>query len=382
MRRGGVSAPRVVVTGLGLVTGLGPDAETTWRSIRNGGSGLVWIDELGGIGSPARVLSSVGEGIHPGGMPSSSWACDGPTSLAAPVLNRRPGAVEHAREGEGMPPDSACESALLDPSEPCSGILQNAAVEALRSARFDRSSWRGSDRVAILIGQSKGRVRTLTRAFRSNTEDDPGAARDWRRGWPDSGSSQVRDLLSTCGPLLSPVAACATGLVAVLQGANLIRWGEADVAIAGAVDASLEPLLLAAFRNMKVLARHEEPARAVRPWDCRRNGFAVGEGGAVFVLERADRAEARGIPPVAEVAGGSLGSDAYHITDQNPDPSHLAGLIRQALDRAGVDRSEIDHVNVHGTATRSNDPLECRALRMALGPRADRVSCSANKAQI
>lgn len=318
---GGISRPpKVVVTGLGLASGLGTDARSTWEAIQQGRSCLVRLPGSGLIGGPA---------------------------------------------------------ANPDDPEPCSTILASALIEALATARVDRRSLQGSERVAILIGQSKGRVRTLTQSFQGRSP-----AEDWPLGWPDSGSIQVQAILGSIGPLFSPVAACATGLVAVLQGVNLIQWGEADLAIAGAVDASLEPLLLAAFRNMKVLARHEDPARAVRPWDSRRNGFAVGEGGAVFVLERADRAEARGVRPIAEVAGGALGGDGHHITDQDPDPANLAGLIERALDRAGVAPSEIDHVNVHGTATRSNDPLECRAIRRALGRFADRVSCSASKAQI
>lgn len=334
--------PRVVVTGLGLVTGLGHDVESTWIAIRQARSGLIHIDREGGIGSPARI------------------ALDGSD-----------------RDG----PSPSIRTLENDP-EPCVTILDRVAREALAMARLDPAVLAGSDRTAILIGQSKGRVRSLTRAVATIAKGGLGEPNDWRDGWPDSGSAQIRSMVRATGPIGSPVAACATGLVAVLQGANLIEWGEADRAIVGAVDASLEPLLLAAFRNMKVLARHDEPCRAVRPWDARRNGFAVGEGGAVFVLERTESAEARGVRPIAEIAGGALGSDGYHVTDQDPDPSNLAGLIVRALERSRVDRAEIDHVNVHGTATRSNDPLECRSLRLAFGSHADQLSCSANKSQI
>ena len=181
----------------------------------------------------------------------------------------------------------------------------------------------------------------------------------------------------------APVAACATGLVAVLQAAALIRRGDCDVALAGAADASLDPMLLAAFRTMRALARRDgPPAEAVRPWDRARTGFVVGEGAAVLVLERGDHARARGIRPYAELAGGALGSDAFHETNLNPDPANLAALLRRALADADVSPSEVDYVNVHGTATRPNDPLECRAIRLALGPHADAASCSANKSQI
>jgi 3-oxoacyl-[acyl-carrier-protein] synthase II len=155
----------------------------------------------------------------------------------------------------------------------------------------------------------------------------------------------------------------------------------------GAGDASLDPMVLGAFRRMGVLARvdvraGDDPGRAMRPWDRGRSGFLVGEGAAVLILERDDHAQARGVNPYAELAGGALGADAFHLTDLNPDPSGLAFVIGRALANAGVGAGEIDHVNVHGTATRTNDPLECRALRLALGPQADRVACSASKSQI
>ncbi len=174
-------------------------------------------------------------------------------------------------------------------------------------------------------------------------------------------------------------------MIAALQGFDLIRRGVCDVVIAGAGDCSLNLLLLAAFRKMGVLARVNEvddPCRAVRPWDRGRSGFLVGEGAAVLVLEREGHARARGVLPYAEFCGGAFGADAYHATNLNPDPSNLAGLIGRALENAGVDRQEVDHVNVHGTATAINDPLECQAIRLAFGPHADRLACSANKAQI
>jgi 3-oxoacyl-(acyl-carrier-protein) synthase len=173
--------------------------------------------------------------------------------------------------------------------------------------------------------------------------------------------------------------------VAVWQAAELIARGTCDAAIAGAVDAGLEPLLLGAFRAMRALARVEgDPARAVRPWDRGRSGFLVGEGGALLVLERLDRARARGARAYAEVLGGALGGDAFHATALNENPRTLAGVIGRALERggAGVRGRAIDHVNVHGTATAVNDPLECRALRLALGGAAEGVACSANKAQV
>src|SRR5262249_8385072 len=125
-----------------------------------------------------------------------------------------------------------------------------------------------------------------------------------------------------------------------------------------------------------------DPARAIRPWDRRRSGFLVGEGAAVLVLEREDHARARGVLPYADLAGGAFGADAYGATSLHPDPSRLAEGGPRGLQRADTAPQGIDHVNVHGTATRGNDALECRALRRVLGPHADSVACSANKSQL
>ena len=326
----------VVITGIGLVTSLGLDRASTWAALRRGESGARWLDlpglEPGFAGFPAR------------------W----PGPLAVD-------------------------------SDPALEYLSRAADEAMADARV-LGSGLDPERGAILIGLSKGGVRSLGRArgmVRSGSLDDEALARAWRDSWPSSGASRLAARYGFRGPCVAPVAACATGLVAALGAADLIRRGACDLALAGGSDASLEPILLAAFRRMKALARVvDDPARAVRPWDRGRSGFLVGEGAAVLVLERLDHARARGVAPYAELAGGAIGSDAYHETALDPDPTGLARVIGRALAEAGVDPSEIDAANVHGTATLANDPLECRGLRLALGPAADRLAGSANKAQI
>ena len=342
--------PRVFITGIGLWTGLGETREETWDGICKGRSAVRWLSATGGepvAGGPARRV------------------------LEFPLLDE-------------------------EAQEPLCPMLVDLSAEAMRDANLSYGNYHvpsvegdalDGDRVATLVGLSKGDIHSLSRARQLLGEphvDPHFVGVLWHSSWPSAGAEWVSNLGGFRGPCLAPIAACATGLVAVLQGADLIRRGACDVALAGAADASLEPILLAAFRKMRVLARVEgDPAAAIRPWDRGRSGFLVGEGGAIFVLEREDHMRARGARPYAEVAGGrALGADAYHMTDLNPDPSNLAGLIGRALENAGVAPEEIDHINVHGTATRSNDPLECRAIRLALGKHADRVACSANKSQI
>jgi 3-oxoacyl-[acyl-carrier-protein] synthase II len=325
-------ASGVVITGIGLVTGLGPDRESSWSAIRAGQSA-------------ARRLDIPGFG---------------------PVVG--------------------CPAELADPGgSRALRLLDLATVEAWGDARLD-SVGTDPERIATLIGLSKGCIDRMSAAHVGMLTGNKGhAAALWMGAWPDVGARHVAHRFGLLGPNLAPIAACATGLVAVLQGRDLILRGACDVALAGSADASLDPLILGAFRRMKALAPADpdsDPRALARPWDRGRRGFVVGEGAAVLVLERADLAYARGVVPYAELIGGALGADAYHETDLNPDPAGLARLISLALARSGVTPDEVDHVNVHGTGTRVNDPLECRAIRRAFGPAADRLSCSANKSQI
>lgn len=343
------SAVKVVVTGIGLWTSLGVDRESTWRALRAGRNATRPLPaELSGTDRP---------------------------EIGCPLVVDDRAIGAHGRTlsiVEATAADALDDAGLIPRDRPPGSLL-------------------GVDphRAATLIGLSKGSMENFDRlawAGRGTNNCDESLSPAWiweHLCWPNVGASLVAARYDLRGPCLAPVAACATGLVAVLQGAELIRRGVCDVALAGSADASLQPLLLGAFRRIGVLARSEgDPTRAVRPWDRDRSGFVVGEGGAVLVLERADHARARGILPYVEVAGGALGADAYHETTMNPNPTGLAALIERAFARSGVLPSELDHINVHGTATRINDPIECKALRLALGPHADRVACSANKSQI
>jgi 3-oxoacyl-[acyl-carrier-protein] synthase II len=324
----------VVVTGIGLTTGLGMSTRETWMNLRAGRHAFRTLDVPTAAGMPPYVGSAVDR----------------------PALEVLSGA---ARE--------ACRDAGLVPAH-------------------ERTRAHDPDRSGVVIGMSKGDLGRLSQLHAGSLRSDPHSERElegWMSTWPDGASVWVAREWDFRGPCLAPIAACATGLIAALRGADLIRRDVCDLVVVGAGDASLDPLVLGTFRRMGILARvDDDPGRSMRPWDRGRTGFLVGEGAGVLVLERDDHAQARGITPYAELAGGASGGDAYHVTDLNPDPSGLAYVIGRALANAGVAAEEIDHVNVHGTATRTNDPLECRAIRLALGPQADRVACSANKSQI
>ncbi len=330
--RHGMGSARIVVTGLGLRTALGPNRDSTWSGLLAGRVGARWLDVESGM------------------------AC--PKFAGYPI--------------EGSP---LCSS----------DQIVEATREAIADARICLESRSIRDRVATVLGLSKGDLGSLGRMHARQLADGAHAASfDWGVT-PGGTASRVAEIWDLTGPSLAPVAACATGLVAVLRAFDLIRRGECDLALAGAGDASLDPLVLGAFRRMGVLARlhpDEAPTLAVRPLDRTRSGFLPGEGAAVIVLERLDRALARGATIYAEVCGGAMGSDAHHLTDLDPDPTTLSGVIERALHWSGVHPREVGHVNLHATATRSNDPLECAAMARVLGSRSGEVLAVANKAQI
>jgi 3-oxoacyl-[acyl-carrier-protein] synthase II len=170
------------------------------------------------------------------------------------------------------------------------------------------------------------------------------------------------------GPVFATVTACAAGTDAIGVGASIVRRGDADVVFAGGSDAMITPFWLAAFDAMRVLShRNDDPGHAPRPFAAGRDGFLIGEGAAVLVLEDAERARARGAEVVCEVAGYGASADAHHITDPDPSGESQARAMSHAVRDAGLDPSEIGYVNAHGGASQPGDPSEVRAIRLALG---------------
>jgi 3-oxoacyl-[acyl-carrier-protein] synthase II len=240
-----------------------------------------------------------------------------------------------------------------------------------------------AERCGCVIGTSKVGLRSFARAMQTQTHDTPPCDVDWSLLWPDAAASVVAGGFGLRGPSLCPVAACATGLVSLIRGAELIRSDECDVVLAGSSDASLVPIVLGSFQRLGVLARgFDDPSRACRPFDAERSGFVIGEGAAVLVLEEFEHAAARGVSIYAEFVAGGLAADPSGLTQVEPDGASLAWLIHDVLRRADVSPSEIDYINLHGTATRANDVAETRAVRAAFGSNADRVLCSSQKGAI
>lgn len=244
--------------------------------------------------------------------------------------------------------------------------LRRAAEGAVREAGLGPSI--DGNRAGTVVAFSKGDVRALAEMQREGVAEGV----DWTRFWPSGAAAELAGRFQFGGPCLAPIAACASGVVAVIQGAGLIEQGVCDVVLAGAGDSAVEPLVLAALRQMRVMPRlgaEDDPARAVRPFDRRRSGFLPGEGAGLVVLESEAHAKRRGLAPVLELAGGMFGSDAYHLTDLDPRPEHLARLMALSLAQAGLLEEGVDLVHLHGTATAANDRLEARALRETFGRR-------------
>ena len=237
-----------------------------------------------------------------------------------------------------------------------------------------RTVW--PDRMAAAVSLSKGGIHVLSRIAEGRT-----SAEDlWSCAMPDAATAAVAARLGIAGPAASPITACASGGHALLWGAGLIRRGIAEVALVGAAEASLHPLVIGSYRRMGVLAPPgADPAASVRPFSATRRGFALGEGAGCLVLESETSAARRGVKPLARVAGWAAGCQASSLTDMEPSGATLARLMTDALARAGVRPEAVDYIHAHGTATLSNDLAEAQAIRAALGCAASGVSVSSTK---
>ena len=329
---------KVVVTGLGAITPVGADVPSTWDSLLAGRSGVTsltddWAQEL-----PARI---------------AAWAAADPAALMNRVQARR--------------------------MDRCEQFAMVAAREAWADAGSPDVE---PERLGVVVSSGIGGVASTLAAYDTLKE----------KGWarlspftvpmlmPNGAAGWLSIELRARAGVHTTVSACASGAEAIGYAMEMIRSGRADVVVAGGTEAAIIPLNIAAFAAMRALStRNDEPQRASRPFDRGRDGFVLGEGAGMVVLESAEHAARRGATVHAVAAGVGYSADAHHIAQPDPDATGIVFAIQRALDDAHVNAEQVAHVNAHATSTPAGDVVECQAIATALGPAASGVVVSATK---
>jgi 3-oxoacyl-[acyl-carrier-protein] synthase II len=262
-----------------------------------------------------------------------------------------------------------------------------AGKEAVQDSGLDFSTWTPEqlDRVAVALNTSGGGQEQVIDGTATLNAKGPGQVSPF--AIPALSGSMAACMLSMeyhlTGPVITQVAACASSVIAFLDGLRMIQRGEVDVVVAGGTEAPLLPIGFAALANMGALSkRNDDPAHASRPFDRTRDGFLFGEGAGVVVLESAEHALARGATIQAEVLGAALTADAFHISAPDPTGRGAARAMTSALRDAGVAPDEVDYIVAHGTSTPLNDVTETRAIKAAFGEHAHRVAISSPKSMV
>ena len=333
-----MSQRRVVVTGLGATTPLGGDVATTWTALLAGKSGV-------------RLLTE-------------DWRELLPVHFAARV------AMEPADQMERV------EMRRLDRSEQFALIASREAWKDAGSPDLDK------ERLGVVIASGIGGVITLLDQFDNLKEKGARGVSPHTVPMlmPNGPAANVGLELQAKAGVHTPVSACASGAEAIGYALEMIRSNRADVIVSGGVEAAIHQLPMAGFAAMKALStRNDSPERASRPYDADRDGFVLGEGGGILVLEEYEHAKARGAKIYCELVGQGLSSDGYHIAAPDPDGSGVQRAIKFALADAKLSTKDIVHLNAHATSTPAGDVAEANALRLALGKDAEHVAVSATK---
>ncbi|HZG36284.1 MAG TPA: beta-ketoacyl-ACP synthase II [Gaiellaceae bacterium] len=332
---------RVVVTGLGMVTPLGNDLETTWANLIAGGSG------------------------------------------AAPIRQF---------DATGFPVDFACELKDFDPTQWIDrkqarrmDRFAQMILAAARQAETDSGLDIGKEpeRIGASIATGIGGLGAFQDCYQTLMERGPDRVNPFSIPAiiPNMGAGWVSMELGTQGPLSSQCTACAASNMAIGEGADAIRLGRADAMLCGGTEAGITRVGIAGFGAMRALSRrNDDPRRASRPFDAERDGFVMGEAGAVVVLEELEHARARGATIYAELIGYGVSSDANHITEPDPSGTNPARAMRMALADASVEPAEVGYINAHGTSTPLGDASETRVIKLAVGEEhARRIPVSSTK---
>jgi 3-oxoacyl-[acyl-carrier-protein] synthase II len=343
---------RVVVTGLGLVTPLGADVETTWANILAGKSGAGPITKFDASDQKCRIACEVKPADHEYGFDANKRVDHKVQRQVDPFIVFGIDAAGQAIEDAGLA-DMDEETRLMAGCSIGSGIGGLPGIESESLVLAEKGPSRVSPHFV------HGRLINLI-------------------------SGQVSIKYGLMGPNHAVVTACSTGAHSIGDAARMIKDGDANIMLAGGAESTICPIGIAGFAQARALSTNfnDDPSRASRPYDQARDGFVMGEGAGVVVLEEYEHAKARGAKIYAEVIGYGLSGDAYHVTAPHPEGSGAYRSMAMALRKAGVEPKDIDYINAHGTSTPLGDELELGAVRRLFGDAINDVSMSSTKSAI
>ncbi|MCU0615555.1 MAG: beta-ketoacyl-ACP synthase II [Gemmatimonadaceae bacterium] len=332
---------RVVVTGLGALTAVGNDVATTWQHLLAGVSGA----------APITLFDASGFAVR--------FAC----------------------EVKQFDPQVAMDRKEAKRSDRYTQFAMAASVQAMSDAGLEGGGY-DPDRTGVIIGSGIGGIGTFEEQHDVLRTHGPKRISAFFVPMfiSDIAAGVVSMRYNARGPNYATVSACATGAHAIGAAFRAIQYGDADVMITGGSEAAVTPMAVGGFANMTALStRNDDPATASRPFDANRDGFVLGEGAGVVVLEELEHARRRGAHIYAEVIGYGATGDAYHLTGQPENHEGLQRAMRRALEDGGVAPSDVQYINAHGTSTPLNDPNESRGIRAVFGDHADRLTVSSTK---
>ena len=334
---------RVVVTGLGAITPVGNDVETFWNSLKNGVVGIGPITTFDTAEYKAKLAAEV----------------------------------------KDFDPKKYMDNKTARRMERFSQFAVAAAKEALEDAGIDMEK-EDPFRVGVSVGSGIGGLDAIERETRKLTEKGPSRINPLLVPLMISNmaAGNIGIQFGLKGKNINVVTACATGTHSIGEAFRSIQYGEADVMVAGGAEASITPIGIAGFAALTALNTTEDPKRASIPFDKERNGFVMGEGAGIVVLESLEHAKARGAKIYAEVGGYGATCDAYHITSPAEDGSGAAKAMEVAIADAGMKPEGVDYVNAHGTSTHHNDLFETKAIKLALGEHAYEVKVNSTKSMV
>jgi 3-oxoacyl-[acyl-carrier-protein] synthase II len=333
---------RVVVTGFGCLTPVGNDVATTWRSLLAGKSGAGPITKFDPTKFPVRFAAEV-KGFDP-----------------VVFMDRK----------EAKRADAYTQYAVA------------AAVQAMQDAGFAAGNGYDPERTGVIIGSGIGGLRSFEEQHDVYKERGPSKISPFFIPMfiADIAAGIVSMRFNAKGPNYATVSACATSAHAIGVAFRAIQYGDADIILSGGAEATVTPMAIGGFANMKALSeRNDSPETASRPFDATRDGFVMGEGSGVVILEELEHARNRGARIYAEIVGYGATGDAYHLTAPAPDGEGAQRAMRRAMQDAGLKPGDVQYINAHGTSTPANDLNETKAIKAVFGDEAKKLSVSSTK---